>query len=123
MMAGEDWICRSCVYYPPSSCDGKPCCVCEPDDELLNCYQEREDLESDKGRNEPQWFHIWERLPDEDMREYLVLIKSDTNPPEYTTDILRYNKKRRAFYDLDWERGEFARKDVKYWMPIPEIPE
>ena len=32
------WICESCVYYPPSSCDGKPCCVCDPNDPALNCY-------------------------------------------------------------------------------------
>ena len=36
------WDCESCVYYPPSSCDGKPCAVCEPDDPFLNCYEEKE---------------------------------------------------------------------------------
>lgn len=24
------WICESCIYYPHSSCDGKPCCLCDP---------------------------------------------------------------------------------------------
>ncbi len=37
-----EWICESCVYYPPSSCDGKPCCMCDTDDPLLNCYCENE---------------------------------------------------------------------------------
>ena len=23
------WICESCIYYLPSSCDGKPCCLCD----------------------------------------------------------------------------------------------
>lgn len=36
------WGCESCVYYPPSSCDGKPCSVCDPDDPLLNCYEKKE---------------------------------------------------------------------------------
>ena len=27
----EEYKCDSCIYNPPSSCDGKPCCVCEPD--------------------------------------------------------------------------------------------
>ena len=31
----SDWICESCIYYPPSSCDGKPCCVCDPDEPLM----------------------------------------------------------------------------------------
>lgn len=31
--------CDTCVFYPPSACDGKPCCVCDTDDALFNCYQ------------------------------------------------------------------------------------
>ena len=31
--------CDTCVFYPPSACDGKPCCVCDTDDVLFNCYQ------------------------------------------------------------------------------------
>lgn len=34
--------CETCICYPPSSLDGKPCCVCDPSDPLLNCYQEKE---------------------------------------------------------------------------------
>ena len=34
--------CESCTHYPPSACDGKPCCVCDPNDHYLNCYQEKE---------------------------------------------------------------------------------
>lgn len=37
-----EWICESCIYYPPSSCDGKPCTMCDTDDPLLNCYCENE---------------------------------------------------------------------------------
>ena len=37
-----EWICESCIYYPPSSCDGKPCCMCDPDDPMLNCYERKE---------------------------------------------------------------------------------
>lgn len=36
-------ICESCVYNPPSSGDGKPCCMCWPDDPALNCYCKKED--------------------------------------------------------------------------------
>ncbi len=32
-------LCDTCVFYPPSACDGKPCCVCDTDDALFNCYQ------------------------------------------------------------------------------------
>lgn len=31
--------CGTCVFYPPSACDGKPCCACDTDDALFNCYQ------------------------------------------------------------------------------------
>ena len=33
-----EWICESCVHYPPSSTDGKPCCFCNTEDPLFNCY-------------------------------------------------------------------------------------
>lgn len=38
-----DWICETCIHYPPSSLDGKPCCMCDPDDPMLNCYCEKEE--------------------------------------------------------------------------------
>ena len=37
------WICETCRYYPPSACDGKPCCACNPEDPLLDCYEEKEE--------------------------------------------------------------------------------
>lgn len=43
----SEWICETCRNYPPSSCDGKPCCVCDPDDEFLNCYEQRIESEND----------------------------------------------------------------------------
>lgn len=39
-----EWICESCIQYPPSSCDGKPCCVCDPDEPALNCYCKKESI-------------------------------------------------------------------------------
>ena len=33
-----EWLCETCVHYPPSSGDGKPCSVCVPDDPVMNCY-------------------------------------------------------------------------------------
>ena len=41
----SEWICESCVNYPPSSTDGKPCSFCEPSDPLTNCYQKRDDID------------------------------------------------------------------------------
>lgn len=38
------WICETCIFYPPSACDGKPCTQCG--DENL-CYEEREDKPCD----------------------------------------------------------------------------
>lgn len=39
----DEYLCNSCVYNPPSSCDGKPCCVCEPDNPLMSAYYPKED--------------------------------------------------------------------------------
>lgn len=40
----EGWICETCIYYPPSACDGKPCCACDTSDPLTSCYQKKRDL-------------------------------------------------------------------------------
>lgn len=42
----EAWDCESCMYYPPSSCDGKPCSICDPSDPFLNCYCEKESCDT-----------------------------------------------------------------------------
>lgn len=42
--------CESCIHYPPSAADGKPCCFCDPIDQLLNCYQRKDD-EPDEENN------------------------------------------------------------------------
>lgn len=42
----DNWVCEDCLYYPPISCDGKPCAICNPFDPLLNCYQ-RKDKDDD----------------------------------------------------------------------------
>ncbi len=41
----EEWICESCIYYPPSSFGGKPCSYCWPDDPFMNCYLRREEYD------------------------------------------------------------------------------
>ena len=35
--------CADCRWSPPSSGDGKPCCACDPDDPLMNCYERSDD--------------------------------------------------------------------------------
>lgn len=35
-------ICEDCIYYPPSSLDGKPCSYCDTDSEWLNCFVQKE---------------------------------------------------------------------------------
>lgn len=37
--------CESCIHYPPSAADGKPCCFCDPIDPMLNCYKRKDDTE------------------------------------------------------------------------------
>lgn len=33
--------CESCVFYPPSSFDGKPCAHCDTSNPYMNCYHRR----------------------------------------------------------------------------------
>lgn len=37
--------CESCINFPPSSLDSKPCSQCVPDKPLMNCYQSKEDCD------------------------------------------------------------------------------
>lgn len=50
----KTWDCETCIYYPPSSCDGKPCSVCDASDPVLNCYskKEKEKEEEEEEENE-----------------------------------------------------------------------
>ena len=41
--AMADYVCEGCIHAPPGSGDGKPCCMCDHDDPLMNCYCEREE--------------------------------------------------------------------------------
>lgn len=43
------YTCETCIFNPPSSGDAKPCCVCDPDSPLLNCYQRRADNDRDEN--------------------------------------------------------------------------
>jgi len=39
MTAHAVYPCDTCAYSPPSSCDGKPCTMCDPNDPILNCHR------------------------------------------------------------------------------------
>lgn len=43
--------CETCVYYPPSSLDGKPCCFCDTSDPLTNCHCEKENNNTNEKTN------------------------------------------------------------------------
>lgn len=34
--------CETCIHYPPSSMDAKPCSQCDTNDKYLNCWQGNE---------------------------------------------------------------------------------
>lgn len=35
--------CETCIYYPPSCLEGKPCCVCDTSDQFTDCYEQKEE--------------------------------------------------------------------------------
>lgn len=39
----DDQTCETCTHFPPSSCDGKPCSLCDLEDPKLDCYQRKEE--------------------------------------------------------------------------------
>lgn len=43
--------CETCIYYPPSSFGGKPCCFCETSNPMTNCW-ERKNENADGGEND-----------------------------------------------------------------------
>ena len=44
--------CKTCIYYPPSSCDGKPCTQCDANNPFFNCYVNKEDYITKERMNE-----------------------------------------------------------------------
>ena len=44
--------CKTCIYYPPSSCDGKPCTQCDPKILFHNCYVNKEDYATKERMDE-----------------------------------------------------------------------
>lgn len=43
----DEWICETCIHYPPSSLNGRPCAMCDPDEPMLNCYCEKDNKRFD----------------------------------------------------------------------------
>lgn len=40
----KDWTCESCINFPPSCLDGKPCTFCNPEDPFTSSYCRNEDF-------------------------------------------------------------------------------
>lgn len=47
-----NWNCEDCIYYPPSSGDGKPCSVCNVEDPFMSCHVQKNNLSYDKCEEE-----------------------------------------------------------------------
>lgn len=67
-----------------------------------------------------KWIPVSERLP-ENAKKVLALVKRLTGDGYYTM-LLRYNHKKRGFFDYDSEWGDRRINDVTHWMPLPELP-
>lgn len=52
--------CETCVYYPPSSLDGKPCCMCDTSNPLTSCYCEKEEDEAVDDEYEEEDYDPWD---------------------------------------------------------------
>lgn len=79
--------CNTCLYFPPSSGDGKPCTMCDPESEFNNChtpiYPEKEEH---KKRLNGVWLHknngvIWWHECSECGKKLLT-----TSPTRYCSD-------------------------------------
>ena len=69
--------CKTCIYYPPSSCDGKPCTQCDPENPFLNCYREKEFfLDADQEHKQTNADRI-RSMTDEELAEMLNHAQGD----------------------------------------------
>lgn len=48
----SEWICESCVHYPPSTFGSKPCAICNPQSDIFNCYESRDSYEDIETENQ-----------------------------------------------------------------------
>ena len=69
--------CETCVYYPPSSCDGKPCTQCDITNPFLTCYREKEFvIDFYQGHKQTNADRI-RSMTDEELAEMLNHIQGD----------------------------------------------
>lgn len=60
--------CKTCIYYPPSSCDGKPCTQCDPESPFQNCYVKKE------ADSKPTNADRIRRMTDEELADAFAMI-------------------------------------------------
>ena len=69
--------CQTCVYYPPSSCDGKPCTQCEPENPFLSCYREKEFVLDAYKECKPTNADRIRAMTDEELAEMITSMLSE----------------------------------------------
>lgn len=73
--------CESCIHYPPSSLDGKPCCFCYPGT-TMSYFQKKE--QKPMFEEKIIWHEITTRpLTEEEKAEYTESGYDDYEIPEY----------------------------------------
>lgn len=79
-----------------------------------------------------EWTSVKERLPDKNGLylccydagggHWYITIRSFTNNLEEVSNHDFYKINRPGWYDFDFEYGYFERKNIEYWMKLPEPP-
>ena len=80
-----EYKCDSCAYGPPTSCDGRPCCACDPYDPVLSCYNpkiEPKRTNSDRIR----------AMSDEELADKLWSVSHYTQKKQKVSDWLDWLK-------------------------------
>ena len=87
--------CQTCIYYPPSSCDGKPCTQCDPESQFQNCYVKKE------ADSKPTNADRIRTMSDEELAE---CIENPNGKPWYRCDECKWESCKECC--LEWLKQE-----------------
>lgn len=86
--------CETCVYYPPSSCDGKPCTQCDITNPFLTCYREKEFIvDFFQQEHKPTNADRIRSMTDEELAEVLYNAGGNWYSEEYWLEWLKEESK------------------------------
>ena len=119
----------SCVIYGDMNDPNDVCIECEDCNEVLVSAESFCEVDAIPD----QWISVKDRLPEKNG-EYLVVCRGVVTRDYISMCKFNHNlhavdefdfpvENRPGWYNYDGEHGYYEVAGVKYWMPLPEMPE